>query len=392
MNSLWSKNVDFASRIRVLFLMMVLWLLAPQRDAKAEDSITYKFQSWQEDDGRIRVDAHYAQLETVLSTETKLKIVGLVDTISGATPSGQPAKPGSDQVPLSQLTDRREAGSIEVTHPLERVALVGGFATSKESDYLSDVWSAKALIDFNQKNTILQLGYARANDDITAAFLTTSREKTADDLIIGVTQLLSPQTVITANLSYGYTSGYISDPYKIVEKRTEILPGFFLDLTFPENRPSSKEKWIGFVSVNHALENLNAAVEGSYRLLDDTFGTTSHTVELAWFQKFGERLIVRPAMRFYQQSAADFYRVDLNGTSITPPNEATGRAPYYSADYRLSSMRTWMLGVKAIWDINDWCAIDVTAERYLMQGRDRVTPASAYADANVFTIGFKLWR
>lgn len=372
--------------------MSVLWLLSPQRGAKAEDSITYKFQSWQEDDGRIRVDAHYAQLETVLSTETKLKVVGLIDTISGATPSGQPVPAGSDQVPLSQLTDRREAGQLEVTHPFEGATFVGGFATSKESDYLSDVWSAKALIDFNQKNTTLQIGYARSDDDITAVFLPEPRKKSVDDFIVGVTQLLSPQTVVTANLSYGYTSGYISDPYKIVEQRTEVLPGFFLDLTFPENRPSTKEKWVGFVSVNHALENLNAAVEGSYRLLDDTFGTTSHTLEFAWFQKFGDRLIIRPAVRFYQQSAADFYRVDLNGTSITPPNVANGKSPYYSADYRLSSMRTWMLGVKAVWEINDWCSIDASVERYIMQGRDQVTSDSAYADANVFTIGFRLWR
>ncbi len=375
-----------------MVLMTVLWVLSPQKSAKAEDSLTYKFQSWQEDDGRIRVDAHYAQLETVLSTETKLKVVGLVDTIAGATPSGQPAPEGSAQVPLSQLTDRREAGQLEVSHPLERVTLVGGFATSKESDYLSDVWSAKALIDFNQKNTTLQLGYARADDDITAVFLPAPRQKSADDLIIGVTQLLSPLTVITANLSYGYTSGYLSDPYKIVGKRTEVLPGFFLDLTFPENRPANKEKWVGFLSVNHAMENLNAAVESSYRLLDDTFGTTSHTLELAWFQKLGERLIVRPAVRFYQQTAADFYRVDLNGTSIDPTNVASGRSPYYSADYRLSAMRTWMVGVKAIWTVNDWCSVDATVERYLMQGRDQVTPVSAYADANVFTIGIRLWR
>jgi len=378
--------------MRLLFLMCLLWLLSPQREARAEDSITYKFQSWQEDDGRIRVDAHYAQLETVLSTATKLKLVGLIDTISGATPSGQPVRAGSDQVPLSQLTDRREAWQLEVMQPFERFALVGGFANSRESDYLSDVWSAKALIDFNQKNTTLQIGYARSDDDITAAFLPAPRQKSSDDLIIGVTQLLSSRTVITANLTYGYTSGYISDPYKIVEKRTEVLPGFFLDLTFPENRPSTKDKWVGFVSVNHALENLNAAVEGSYRLLDDTFGTASHTLEFAWFQKFGDRLIIRPAVRFYQQSAAYFYRVDLNGSPISAPNEATGRAPYYSADYRLSEMRTWMLGVKAVWEINDWCSIDATVERYLMQGRDQVTSDSAYADANVFTIGLRLWR
>jgi hypothetical protein len=372
--------------------MAMLWLMSLQRSAKAEDSLTYKFQSWQEDNGRIRVDAHYAQLETVLSTETKIKVMGLVDTISGATPSGQPTPAGSDQVPLSQLTDRREAGQLEVTHPFQRFALVGSYAKSKESDYISDVFSAKALVEFNQKNTTLQIGYARADDDITAVFLPAPRTKSADDLIIGITQLLSPQTSITANLSYGYTEGYISDPYKIVQKNTEVLPGFFLDLTFPENRPSTKEKWVGFVGVNHAVENLNGAVEATYRLLDDTFGTTSHTIELAWFQRFGERLIIRPAARFYQQSAANFYLTDLDGTSITPTNVATGSGPYYSADYRLSEMRTWMVGVKAVWEFNSWSSLDVSVERYLMQGRDGVTSASAYADADVFTIGFRLWR
>ena len=167
----WPSPSKFALRIRTTFLVAMLWLLVPQRSAKGEDSLTYKFQSWQEDGGRIRVDAHYAQLETVLSTETKIKVMGLIDTISGATPSGQPAPAGSDQVPLSQLTDRREAGQLEVSHPFKRLTFVGGYAKSKESDYISDVWSAKALIDFNQKNTTLQLGYARADDQITAVFL-----------------------------------------------------------------------------------------------------------------------------------------------------------------------------------------------------------------------------
>ena len=177
-----------------------------------------------------------------------------------------------------------------------------------------------------------------------------------------------------------------------MQKRTEVLPGLFLNLTFPENRPSTKEKWIGYLRVNHSIEKLNGALEASYRLLDDTYGITSHTLEAAWYQRFGERLVVRPAVRFYEQSEADFYRVDLNGTSITPPNVATGQAPYYSADYRLSTMRTWMLGVKLVWQVSDWCEIDATAERYLMEGRDGRTSDSAYADADVFTVGVRLWR
>lgn len=377
---------------RPAFWVAVLWCLAPQRPARAEDSLTYKFQHWQEDNDRVRVDAHYAQAETTLSTETKLKLVGVIDSISGATPTGQPAAPGETQVPLSTLTDRREAWQVEATQPFPGVTVSAGLGRSKESDYISNVWSLNTLWDFNAKNTTLLLGYAQANDDITARFLAAPQTKQSDDAIVGLTQVLSPATVLTANLSYGRSDGYLSDPYKIIQQRTEVLPGFFLDLTFPENRPRTKEKWVGYVGVNHSVERLRGALEASYRLYDDTYGITSHTVELAWFQRLGEKVVVRPSVRFYQQSAADFYAVNWNAAAISPTDPASGAAPYYSSDYRLSAMRTWMLGLKVVWDVAPWCTVDATVERYLMDGRDRVTPASAYADANIFTVGIRLWR
>jgi hypothetical protein len=377
---------------RAALWSLLLWLATPQRSARAEDSLTYKFQSWQEDNGRVKVDAHYAQAETTLSTDTRLKLVGLIDTISGATPSGQPAPNGSDQVPLSNLTDRREAVQFEVSQPIGRMTLSGGYSKSSESDYVSHAWSLNTLTDFNQKNTTLLVGYGRADDEIIVSFLPQAYTKSTDDFIVGVTQLLSPTTVLTANLTYGQADGYLSDPYKIIEQTTEILPGISLDLTFPENRPTSKKKWIAYFGLNRSYAAIDGALESSYRFLDDNWGTTSHTVELAWFQRFGGKFIVRPAVRFYQQSASDIYHVDLNGSSITATNDPTGMAPYYSSDYRLSALRTWMVGIKAVWEIKPWCSVDATVERYIMQGRDHVTSASAYADANVFTIGFRLWR
>ena len=50
-----------------------------------------------------------------------------------------------------------------------------------------------------------------------------------------------------------------------------------------------------------------------------------------------------------------------------------------------------MLGVKAVWDINEHVSVDATVERYLMNGRDQITSPSAYVDANVFTLGIRLW-
>lgn len=370
---------------------LLLGLLLMCRVVRAESALHYKFQTWQEDDSRIRVDSHYGEAEQTWANGATLRAVGLVDTITGATPTGQPVPAGSDQVPLATLEDERRSYQVEYTHPFESFDLAVGYGSSKEIDYFSDVYSLNNRIYFNQKNTTLLLGYARADDDVTAAFLPEPRRKKVQDVIIGFTQVASPRTTFTANLSAGYEEGYLSDPYKIIQKRTEILPGLELNLTFPENRPSERKKVIGFFSVNHALEEMNAAMEMSYRYLRNDWGIRSHTLEWSWFQRFGERFILRPGIRYYRQSAADFYAVDLDDSAIVPPPVATGEAPYYSADYRLSEMDTWMLGIRGIWVINEHVSIDATYERYLMDGRDGMTSSSAYVDADVVTIGIRLW-
>src|SRR5690606_41235167 len=47
---------------RRLVLLAALYLALP-RSGRGEDAVAYKFQSWQEDSGRIRVDAHYGLIE-----------------------------------------------------------------------------------------------------------------------------------------------------------------------------------------------------------------------------------------------------------------------------------------------------------------------------------------
>ena len=365
----------------------LIYSLLP-KPARTEDLVSYKFQSWQEDGGRIRVDAHYALLEKDLGLETKLKVTGLVDAIAGATPNGQPAEEGSDQVPLSRLTDNRKAWSADFSHQFKRINVALGYAVSRESDYISKGWSVNTLTDFNEKNTTLLLGYARVDDDITARFLPAPRIKVGDDVVLGFTQLINSRVSLTLNVTRGVADGYLSDPYKIIQKNTEIFPGLFLPLTFPENRPERRSKWVAFSGANLAFEGLKGALDASYRLYHDDWGVTSHALALEWFQQVGSRLLVRPGLRFYRQSAADFYHVTLDGTSIVPGDDASGSAPYYSADYRLSELETVNAGLKVIWTVvPDRLVIDATYERYLMRGRDGKTSASAYPDANVFTLG-----
>jgi hypothetical protein len=130
-------------------------------------------------------------------------------------------------------------------------------------------------------------------------------------------------------------------------------------------------------------------VEASYRYYRDTFGTTAHTLDFAWFQKVGEHLILRPGVRFYDQSAADFYVVTLNGVSYTPTFRPNPAGPFYSADYRLSALRSYNYGLKAIWIINASWQLDAAVEKYEMRGRDSITSPDAYPMATITSVGLK---
>ena len=373
--------------------------LCQPRAAKAEDSLTYKFQSWQEDNQRIRVDSHYALAEGDIGTETHIKAMALIDSIAGATPTGElPRTPGGD-APLAHMEDLRHAWSADISHQFKRVSVDAGYAVSRESDYLSKGWSLNTVTDFNQKNTNLLLGYGRTDDTIMEPKLgwTKDRYKTGNDYLVGLTQLFDANTSGSLNVTYGQSNGFMSDPYKIVS--TTMLdadPGFYY--TPPENRPLEKNKLSVFLSLNHNYEKIHGALETSYRYYHDTFGIRSHTLALLWVQDLGAHFVLQPSARLYRQSQGDFYYYNLDQAGVVTSYDpvtletGTGSAPFYSSDYRLSKMETVDLGLKLTWKVKPWLWIDAAYDRYLTRGLDHVTPQDVYSKANVFTVGVKLFR
>ncbi|MBI5769871.1 MAG: DUF3570 domain-containing protein [Verrucomicrobia bacterium] len=385
------KSVSFSVTRPLLLAGLLAWLTP--RATRAENSLAYKFEDYREADGRIAVRTQGAFLEQSLGTEMHLKLSGLLDTITGATPTGEPAPAGSDQVGTSLLhQERRKAWSADLSRQFGRYNLALGGANSRESDYVSNGWSMNLLTDFNQKNTTLLLGYAGTDDKIKIFYNTRlpRHHKHTNDAIVGLTQLLDPRTSVTLNLTWGRAAGFLSDPYKLVQKNTQIFPGVFLPLTFGENRPQYREKWVAFAGYNRTFPDQRGALEASYRFYTDTFDVDAHTLDLAWFQRVGEKFILRPGVRIYEQRAARFYVYNLNNSPLTPVS-STPRpdGPFYSSDFRLSEMRTFTYGLKGIWNVTDTFALDLALEQYDMHGLDGLTPRSAYANARIVTAGVK---
>jgi hypothetical protein len=369
-----------------------LALSMPRPSARAEDSIAYIFENYREEDGRITVVTQSSSVNEDIASYGHLQLTGTIDAVAGATPTGRPAQAGSDQVALAQIQTRRKAWNGDYSEQIGNFNIDAAFAQSREDDYVSTGWSVNTLTDFNQKNTTLRAGIAGTSDRVEVIFEPGYLPKHSADAILGITQLLGPATFVTLNASAGRSTGYLSEPYKIVEKAVQILPGIFLDEEFAENSPNLRDKESLYASINHSVPRLRGAVEASYRFYADSYGIVAHTLQLAWLQHVGSRLVLSPSLRFYTQTAARFYYYDIDQTSIMPARLPMGTAPYYTADFRLSAEDSVGCGLKASWRASDWLHVDASYERYAMRGRDGVTPQSAYPTAGISMLGVKfLW-
>ncbi len=374
-------------------LLATLALVAgTARTGRGEAAVSYKYEDYQESGGRIGVQTQGALLEGTIGTATTVRVGGVIDAIAGATPNGQRAPAGSDQVVLTSLTERRKAWNAEMARQFPRLNAALGVAHSREGDYVSTAFSLNTLTDFNQKNTTLLAGAAVTTDDIKAFYQFPSPVlgKRTLDVIVGATQVLDPRTSVSFNVTFSRAHGYLNDQYKLVQKATEIVPGIFLPLTFPENRPDRREKWITLATVNRAFPDVRAALEGSYRFFHDNFGIASHTLSLTWLQRVGSRVTLEPLVRWYRQDAARFYYYNLDQTPIVPVFGAPRpQGPFYSSDYRLSALDSLTLGLKVSWRVSDRLEINAAWKDYDLQGRDGATPASAYSQAVITSAGLK---
>lgn len=402
----------YRRQIMVLALVVLLACGFIHR-GRAEDTFTYRYEKYQEGNGRIGVETHSGNFDVTLQSWLSFKGEVVNDAVSGATPTGRPAAGATpagsygntyygSSFDTAYMKDNRMGGFGEPTFTFGANRISTQFSYSGESDYISRGVALNYSRDFNQKNTTLNLGWShdfdtieKGNSPYSILFENGNLKKDSDEFIIGVNQLLGPKTILTANFEVGYANGYLGDPYK----------GFwFYDGSGnPESRPGQRTKEIVYAGLTQFITPLDASVEGSYRFYTDSFGVTAHTVSLAWYQKLGRQVVVAPSFRYYYQTAADFYHVTLPGyfnayapdtfqpgDSLPDGNTQPALPKYYSADYRLSELQSMTIGVSVNWKVADHFYIDAAYERYIMQGLDGVTDSGVYPNANVFTLGARV--
>ena len=355
---------------------------------------------YSESDSRVSVFEPGLHASLDLNEDEKIDIGVVFDVLTGATPNGAhatnstqtftsasgskryTAAPG--ETPLdNSFQDTRLAGSIDYSINLDRMSrITWGANLSGETDYFSMGGRVNYEQDFNNRNTTLTTGLALSLDILEptggvptrfAPMLVSSGggedneseddedgeggesdNKLTTDMIIGVTQVINRKTLLQVNYSFGYSSGYLNDPSKIVSVIDPAtgLPattGFFntavtdnLPYVY-ESRPDSRTRQSLYSKiVRHLGEDV---IHLSYRYYQDDWDIKSNTLDFKYrYQMDGSYL--QPHIRLYEQTAASFKRHDLQlGSDIDP---VTGQVlvQYASNDYRLADSRTVTLGLK----------------------------------------------
>lgn len=357
-----------------------------------------------EDNDRVQ-DASLGVIATRKFLDDRFLTLGLtVDALTGATPNGaiqQPfaqtfTRPSGNSVytvPANELPlddtfrDTRVALTANWQQPLGRLYTFNvGASASVEYDYTHVGLNAKLARDFNHRNTTVSAGIALARDEFDAVggvpmplspmldvgdLSNRGDAETKDvlDVVLGVTQVINRNTVVQLNYSYSDSSGYLTDPYKIISvvdgATGDVVPGVptpgidgpshqFLF----ESRPDERVKHSLYGQVKHYMNG--KVLDASYRYMTDDWEIDSHTLDLRLRWPLGDRSYLEPHLRFYTQSEADFYTVSLIEGQALPT--------FASNDYRLGNFDGLTAGIKYGWTTRNDHDLSVRLELYQQRG------------------------
>lgn len=322
-------------------------------------SLSYKISNYKEDDlrreespfgdlERYDIDVHQFQLISPIGRDFSLQIDANYEDLSGASPWFTTLGPdGSPIVNLSGasgIQDRRAELSIGTRYYLENGSVGGNIGYSEEDDYRATYAGLTGERHFNNDSTTVSLGISYSADDIFPVDAeifnrVVSENKRSTSGVVNVSQIIDQVSTVQVALSITEQAGFLTDPYKL-----------------RDTRPDQKTQIALSTSYRRYIRRADAAWHINYRYYHDDFGVASQTVDMSWHQNLGRNFQLVPTLRYYSQSAADFF---TNVDDFLRPE-----TDFQSSDYRLSAFGAISGGLSLRTSFGDWRAT-LTAERYI---------------------------
>jgi len=344
--------------------------LLPAMQAHAADSdeanthASYRFSEYDEDALNaptvIGDPKRYRVLSQELSVDTKLdsgawglKLDATHEVMSGSSPWY--VVPDSHERPVQVLSgatirDHRSALSASLTqNPGTSTNTTYTASYSTERDYHAAAIGIERSQPLDATTT---LGYGgsfshdliRPTDAAIYGRIERATKNTASTFG-SLAWVLDRNSVLQAGVQLNLEHGYLSDPYKMFAYGADVLP---------ENRPDRRVEGAALLRYRHSYAQIDAALHLDYRYAQDSWGLTSHTFEVSWYQGIGGGWRLVPSLRWYSQSAARFYAPFF----LEPSGQR-----HYSSDYRLGTFGAFSTSINIRKAIGRW-EFSLGAERY----------------------------
>jgi len=280
-----------------------------------------------------------------------------VDIITGASPqlvsnaSGKPVQTVSG----ASISDRRTTWDAKVGRRFGDFTFSASRAVSREEDYISHAFGLEARWDTNAKLTTFTAAFGRSNDRVRSSDDPSLDEhRGTDQYLFGVSQVISPVAAIQSTVTYSRGRGWFNDPYKFT---LTFHPDADL-VIMPDRRPSERDTWAWITRYRHHFAAQRNTLQAEYRFYHDDWGIDAHTLEVALHHDFNEAFALRPALRYYTQSAADFY------SPVIPQPQPD----ILSSDQRLGAFGGLSPSLRGIYRFADGTRVEATAG-YIVDSR-----------------------
>jgi hypothetical protein len=352
-------------------LKHLLWLLVPSiaQAQSAEFNTTHGF--FHESPTRTNMTVYNpgAAVQATPWQWMDVRAGWTADVVSGASVATKAGSsyaathPGVDVVSTASVKDFRNVARGGFTFRKDVQSIVAGYAYSTENDYKSHAINVAARTEPYDRNTQLEIAYARnfdrvcdrvqsavdpaarfrAMEDSKGCFandpLRTSRGLDIDSFQGSWTQAWTPVLLTQAVYTFELLNGFQSNPYRSVV----LGEGLKTQEHVPENRARHAIALRTKLYVRGIKTAFKLGVRGYW----DTWDVLSAAVEVEGERAFGDiRLALRG--RFYKQGGALFWSDDYTGGD--PPLGPKGQ--YWTGDRELSPFHSFLGGLRAVYTLH----------------------------------------
>jgi len=274
---------------------------------------------------RYEISVNKFSLLTPVGDNATVSFDVLHETLSGASPwFNSESSNGSPVTTMSgaSIAEQRNEMAVKLTQFKDAETHSVGLVNSQENDYSAQAFSYDYAIDLSKKNTTLSTGVSFSNDRIFPNQSTPLHQnslegidtdkKTIQSVYFGVSQNINVRMIGKLGVSHTQLSGYLSDPYKLFDRR-----------------PDSRTQTVLSAGLRYFSSGHQAAYHLDYRYYEDDWGVRSDTLAFKTYINLQNKWQIAPGLRYYSQHGADFY------SPFIPTGSSVGN-DYHSEDFRLS--------------------------------------------------------